>query len=134
MAREKRQKKTKKRPSTMVLLVIAVLVAVLGIQIVRVYQQLKVARQEEAALSQQLTQQQQENDALRSDLEKKGDESFIKALARDLLGLADEGERIFYDVNDQKETAAPSLFYLSFSPLCGMLTSPGHITPHRRNL
>ena len=54
-----------------VLLVIAVLVAVLGIQIVRVYQQLKVARQEEAALSQQLTQQQQENDALRSDLEKK---------------------------------------------------------------
>ena len=100
MAREKRQKKTKKRPSTMVLLVIAVLVAVLGIQIVRVYQQLKVARQEEAALSQQLTQQQQENDALRSDLEKKGDESFIKALARDLLGLADEGERIFYDVND----------------------------------
>ena len=100
MAREKRQKKTKKRPGTMVLLVIAVLVAVLGIQIVRVYQQLKVARQEEAALSQQLTQQQQENDALRSDLEKKGDESFIKALARDLLGLADEGERIFYDVND----------------------------------
>ena len=100
MAREKRQKKTKKRPGTMVLLVIAVLVAVLGIQIVRVYQQLKVARQEEAALSQQLTQQQQENDALRSDLEKKGDESFIKALARDLLGLADEGERIFYDVTD----------------------------------
>ena len=100
MAREKKQKKTKKRPSTMVLLVIAVLVAVLGIQIVKVYQQLKVARQEEAALSQQLTQQQQENDALRSDLEKKGDEGFIKALARDLLGLAEEGERIFYDVND----------------------------------
>ena len=50
-------------------------------------------------LNQQLTQQQQENDALRSDLSKKDDESFIKALARDLLGLAEEGERIFYDVN-----------------------------------
>ena len=53
----------------------------------------------ESVLSQQLTQQQQENDALRSDLAKKDDESFIKALARDLLGLAEEGERIFYDVN-----------------------------------
>ena len=28
------------------------------------------------------------------------DEEFIKRLARDLLGLAEEGERIFYDVND----------------------------------
>lgn len=37
---------------------------------------------------------------MRSDLAKKDDESFIKALARDLLGLAEEGERIFYDVND----------------------------------
>ena len=28
------------------------------------------------------------------------DPEFIKALARDLLGLAEDGERIFYDVND----------------------------------
>ena len=81
-------------------LVVAVLVVALGVQIVRVYGQLKTAQQEESVLSQQLTQQQQENDALRSDLAKKDDESFIKALARDLLGLAEEGERIFYDVND----------------------------------
>lgn len=100
VAQEKKRKRAKRRPNTMVLLVIVVLTAVLGIQIIKVYSQLKVARQEEAALTQQLTQQQQENDALRSDLEKKGDESFIKALARDLLGLAEEGERIFYDVND----------------------------------
>ena len=33
-------------------------------------------------------------------LAKKGDEEFIKDLARDQLGLAEEGERIFYDVND----------------------------------
>ena len=56
--------------------------------------------QSRKAAEEQLTQQQQENDALRSDLAKKDDESFIKALARDLLGLAEEGERIFYDVND----------------------------------
>lgn len=100
MARETRHKKTKKRSNTLLLLVVVVLVAALGVQIVRVYGQLKTAQQEESVLSQQLTQQQQENDALRSDLAKKDDENFIKALARDLLGLADEGERIFYDVND----------------------------------
>ena len=77
-----------------------VLAAVLSIQIVKVYGQLKTAQREESVLNQQLAQQQQENDALRSDLDKKDDESFIKALARDLLGLAEEGERIFYDVND----------------------------------
>ena len=89
-----------KRGIGIAVLVVAVLVVALGVQIVRVYGQLKTAQQEESVLSQQLTQQQQENDALRSDLAKKDDESFIKALARDLLGLAEEGERIFYDVNE----------------------------------
>ena len=100
MAERKSRKKAKKKISPVVLLVIALLTAVLGVQIVRVYRQLKVARTEESVLSQQLQEQQQENDALRSDLAKKNDESFIKALARDLLGRAEEGERIFYDVND----------------------------------
>ena len=98
--RAKKTKRTKKCPSVVVMLVIVALVAVLGVQIVKVYGQLQAARQTETALDQQLTQQQQENEALRSDLARKNDESFIKALARDLLGLAEEGERIFYDVND----------------------------------
>ena len=98
--RAKKPKRTKKCPSVVVMLVVVALVAVLGVQIVKVYGQLQAARQTETALDQQLTQQQQENEALRSDLARKNDESFIKALARDLLGLAEEGERIFYDVND----------------------------------
>ena len=98
--RAKKPKRTKKCPSVVVMLVIVALVAVLGVQIVKVYGQLQAARQTETALDQQLTQQQQENEALRSDLARKNDESFITALARDLLGLAEEGERIFYDVND----------------------------------
>ena len=98
--RAKKPKRTKKCPSVVVMLVIVALVVVLGVQIVKVYGQLQAARQTETALDQQLTQQQQENEALRSDLARKNDESFIKALARDLLGLAEEGERIFYDVND----------------------------------
>ena len=100
MGKEKKTKRTKKHPPTVLLAVLLVLAAVLSIQIVKVYGQLKTAQREESVLNQQLAQQQQENDALRSDLDKKDDESFIKALARDLLGLAEEGERIFYDVND----------------------------------
>lgn len=100
MAGKASRKNRKKGSSPLLMLVIALLVAVLGIQIVRVYGQLKTARAEESILTQQMQQQQQENDALRSDLARKNDESFIKALARDLLGLAEEGERIFYDVND----------------------------------
>ena len=62
--------------------------------------QLLQAAQQQAALERHLQQQTQENQALESDLAKKDDEEFIKDLARDQLGLAEAGERIFYDVND----------------------------------
>ena len=95
------QKKTrKKKPSAVLLLVLTVLIVVVGVEIINVYGRLKEVRAQEAALTQQLQEKAQENQALQSDLDKKDDQEFIKALARDLLGLAEEGERIFYDVND----------------------------------
>lgn len=95
------QKKTrKKRSNTVLLLVLAVLIVVVGMEIVNVYGRLRDVRAREAALTQQMEEKTQENEALRSDLSKKDDPDFIKGLARDLLGLAEEGERIFYDVND----------------------------------
>ena len=94
--------KTKKRRKTspLLLLVLAALIVVLAAQVVSVYSDLADARAQEAALSDALAEQQAENDALKADLEKKDDTNFIKALARELLGLAEEGERIFYDVNE----------------------------------
>ena len=47
----------------------------------------------------QVEQRKQENAALEADLGKSDDEEFVKDLARDQLGLAESGERIFYDVN-----------------------------------
>lgn len=95
------QKKTrKKRSNTVLLLVLAVLIVVVGMEIVNVYGRLRDVRAQEAALTQQMEEKTQENEALRSDLSKKDDPDFIKGLARDLLGLAEGGERIFYDVND----------------------------------
>ena len=90
----------KRRGNTAVLLVIAALVVFLGIELIRVNTRLSEARQQETALTRQLQQQAQENAALESDLARKDDEDFIKDLAREQLGLAEEGERIFYDVND----------------------------------
>ena len=100
MAAKTTKTKKRKKTSPLLLMVLAVLIVVLAVQVVNVYQDLADVRRQEAALSDALTEQQQENDALRSDLEKKDDVNFIKALARELLGLAEEGERIFYDVNE----------------------------------
>lgn len=95
-----RSKKAKKRTSTALLLVLIALAVFIGIELIQVNQRLGEAKVQEASLTRQMQQQQQENAALRSDLAKKDDPDFIKELARDQLGLAEEGERIFYDVNE----------------------------------
>ena len=95
-----RSKKAKKRASTALLLVLIALAVFIGIELIQVNQRLGEAKVQEASLTRQMQQQQQENEALRSDLAKKDDPDFIKELARDQLGLAEEGERIFYDVNE----------------------------------
>ena len=92
-----KKKPRKKRNNTVLVMVLAVLILVVGVEIINVYGRLKEVRAQEAALTQQLQEKTQENQALQ---DKKDDQEFIKALARDLLGLAEEGERIFYDVND----------------------------------
>ncbi len=94
------KKKTKKRTNVTLLLVLFALAVFLGVELLRVNQRLNEAQVQEASLTRQLQQQQQENDALQSDLDKKDDPEFIKELARDQLGLAEAGERIFYDVNE----------------------------------
>ncbi len=95
-----RSKKAKKRTSTALLLVLIALAVFIGIELIQVNQRLGEAKVQEASLTRQMQQQEQENEALRSDLAKKDDPDFIKELARDQLGLAEEGERIFYDVNE----------------------------------
>lgn len=94
----KTAKKNKKRRSP-ALFVVLVLIAVVGVETVRVFGQIAEAREQEAALSMQVEQKQQENAALRSDISRADDPEFIKELARQRLGMAEQGERIFYDVN-----------------------------------
>ena len=82
------------------LLVLIALAVFLGIELIQVNQRLGEAKVQETSLTRQMQMKQQENQALQSDLDKKDDPEFIKELARDQLGLAEAGERIFYDVNE----------------------------------
>ena len=95
-----KKKPRKKRNNTVLVMVLAVLILVVGVEIINVYGRLKEVRAQEAALTQQLQEKAQENQALQSDLDKKDDQECINRLARDRLGLSEVGERSFYDVND----------------------------------
>lgn len=94
-----KQDKKKKRRAPITLVVLLVLVAVVSVELLRVYGQLDSAKTQRDTIGQQLEEQKKENSDLESDLGKANDKEFIKGLAKDQLGLAEVGERIFYDVN-----------------------------------
>ena len=94
-----KQDKKKKRRAPITLVVLVVLVAVVSVELLRVYGQLGIAKTQRDTMGQQLEEQKKENSDLESDLGKANDKEFIKGLAKDQLGLAEDGERIFYDVN-----------------------------------
>ena len=94
-----KQDKKKKRRAPITLVVLLVLVAVVSVELLRVYGQLDSAKTQRDTMGQQLEEQKKENSDLESDLGKANDKEFIKGLAKDQLGLAEVGERIFYDVN-----------------------------------
>ena len=94
-----KQDKKKKRRAPITLVVLVELVAVVSVELLRVYGQLGSAKTQRDTMGQQLEEQKKENSDLESDLGKANDKEFIKGLAKDQLGLAEDGERIFYDVN-----------------------------------
>lgn len=94
----KTKKKAPRRHNFLLLLVIALLVIIVSAEVVKVYWKLDRARDQEALLSQQEQQLLEENQELREDLEKRDDEDFIKALARE-LGWYEDGSRLFVDPN-----------------------------------
>ena len=81
-------KKGKKRTSFLTMLVIAILIALVGVQLIHLRSQ------------SDLDTAKQENDALSSALEKADDPEFLQELARDQLGYVTPGEKTFYDVSN----------------------------------
>lgn len=94
------RKKGKKSRNPVIAMALVVLLVIMGFEITRVVGRISSAKAEEASLNAQVQQVQDENNALQSDLSRSDDPSFYQELARSELGLAQKGERIFYDVNN----------------------------------
>ena len=95
-----KSKKRARKKGGIVLLVVLLLICVVGFEVVQVCLEIGDAKTQEQMLAVQVEQQKLANAALRGDLSRADDEEFIKELAREQLGLAEPGERIFYDVNN----------------------------------
>ena len=91
-----RKKNTKKRRSGLLgALVLLILLGVMAYKLVEVYGDLSVGKEREARLRTQKEQKQEEDALSHAD-----DPDYILGLARDRLGLVEDGERIFRDVNN----------------------------------
>lgn len=73
-----------------------VLLLGVGVQLYRMQDKLKTAREEEAALAAQIAEVQEENDALLEDLERADDPELIQDIARQELGMVMQNEKVFY--------------------------------------
>mgnify|MGYP003302970598 FL=1 len=88
------------KPGTVILLALLLLIGVVSVKTIDVASDIREAKEQEEAISLQLQQMQQANASLKQDLSRADDEEFIRELARDLLNMAEPGERIFYDVHN----------------------------------
>lgn len=96
----RRAKKRRRNRNPLALVVVFALIAVVGFELVHVCGELKGKRAEQDAAAAQLEELQQENASLQADLDRADDPAIYEEKAREQLGLAQEGERIFYDVNN----------------------------------
>ena len=79
-----KQDKKKKRRAPITLVVLLVLVAVVSVELLRVYGQLDSAKTQRDTMGQQLEEQKKENSDLESDLGKANDKEFIKGFLQNL--------------------------------------------------
>ena len=97
--KHKESSKKKPRGTRLTLVVVGLLIAVLGVQLIHVHSQLRAARMEVSDLTMETSRIIKENEALQADLDRADDPDFLEEMAREKLDLAEQGERIFYDVN-----------------------------------
>ena len=92
--------KPKKRTSLVAALVVLIMLIVVGIQLLRMREQLIAARAERDVLAEQVAKQEQENRTLEAALERAEDPEYLQELARDELGMVSPGQKDFYDVSN----------------------------------
>ena len=77
--------------------VLLLLIFGVGVQLYRMQNRLKTAREEEAALAAQIAQLEEENQDLQDDIDHAGDPEMIEKIAREELGMALKNEKVFYN-------------------------------------
>ena len=94
----KKAKKTRRGPGFIPMLVLIVLIAVVGVELMQLGGKLKMGRKQIADLEAQSQQVAWENEAMRSDLGKADDLDFMLEKARE-AGYVFSNEHIFVDVH-----------------------------------
>ena len=92
--------KPKKHTSLIAALVVLIMLILVGMQLLRIRDQLIAARAERDVLAEQVAKQEQENRTLEAALERAEDPEYLQELARDELGMVSPGQKDFYDVSN----------------------------------
>lgn len=92
--------KAKKRGGVLVLLLILVLIAAVGVQLLHMQDRITEAEAERDTLEHQLTEQKLENASLEAALERAEDPEYLQELAREQMGWVSPGQKDFYDVSN----------------------------------
>ena len=86
------------KSSLLVKLVILILVVYATVTLVSLRQQINEKNEQEAILNSSIASTRQENNRLQDSIDALGTDEGVAAVARDKLGMVEEGDIIFYDV------------------------------------
>ena len=88
------------KSSLLVKLVILILVVYATVTIVSLRKQITEKNEQEAILNSSIAATQQENNRIQDSIDALGTDAGVEAVARDKLGMVDEGDIVFYDVGE----------------------------------
>lgn len=88
------------KSSLLVKLVILILVVYATVTLVSLRKQITEKNEQEAILNSSIAATQQENNRIQDSIDALGTDAGVEAVARDKLGMVDEGDIAFYDVGE----------------------------------
>lgn len=88
------------KSSLLVKLVILILVVYATVTLVSLRKQITEKNEQEAILNSSIAATQQENNRIQDSIDALGTDAGVEAVARNKLGMVDEGDIVFYDVGE----------------------------------
>ncbi len=88
------------KSSLLVKLVILILVVYATVTLVSLRKQINEKNEQEAILNSSIAATTQENNRLQDSIDALGTDAGVEEVARDKLGMVDEGDIVFFDVSD----------------------------------